>query len=198
MNDHLQDILMPGETVFWQGRPHKFSFIVKSVIGLVPLALIFLAFDSMFIKSFLRTEVPKEMLIFLVIFFAFHLLPVWLCISKLLTSSIAHKNIIYAITDRRIISRSGVAGIDFTSIDYVDISNITVNVSPLEHIFSVGSLLFSTNSGVKLSFIGIENPYEVYKQVNKIFVDIKSDTYYPNAKRPEENPGYNTKYNGRF
>jgi len=40
----------------------------------------------------------------------------------------------------------------------------------------------------------IENVYEVFKQVKKVMVDIKTDYNYPNAKRPPTNPGYNTKY----
>jgi hypothetical protein len=40
----------------------------------------------------------------------------------------------------------------------------------------------------------IPNPYDVFKQLKKTAVDIKTDFNYPNAFRPEKNPGYNTKY----
>jgi hypothetical protein len=35
----------------------------------------------------------------------------------------------------------------------------------------------------------------VFKMVKDLQTDIYSDTMYPNALRPEENPGYNTQYN---
>ena len=44
------------------------------------------------------------------------------------------------------------------------------------------------------SWEAITDPYEVFKHVKKTSVDIKTDFNYPNALRPEINPGYNTKY----
>jgi hypothetical protein len=35
---------------------------------------------------------------------------------------------------------------------------------------------------------------EVFKMVKQTSVDIKTDYNYPNALRPETNPGYKTKY----
>ena len=40
------------------------------------------------------------------------------------------------------------------------------------------------------------NYIEVYNMVKKLQTDIYTDVMYPNAKRPSENPGYNTKYKG--
>ena len=42
----------------------------------------------------------------------------------------------------------------------------------------------------------IKNPYEVYNRLVKIVNDIKADMSFPNAYRPEENNGYQTKYKG--
>ena len=42
----------------------------------------------------------------------------------------------------------------------------------------------------------IKNPYQITAKLQKITMDIKTDVYYPNALRPDENPGYNTKYKG--
>jgi hypothetical protein len=40
----------------------------------------------------------------------------------------------------------------------------------------------------------IFHPFEVFKQLKKVTVDIKTDLNFPNALRPETNPGYRTKY----
>ena len=42
----------------------------------------------------------------------------------------------------------------------------------------------------------ITDPYFIYSQLKKIANDIKQDILYPNALRPEENPGYKTSYKG--
>jgi hypothetical protein len=96
--------------------------------------------------------------------------------------------------------RSGFWGINFNSIDYDKISDIQVTVNPIEKIFGVGTIRFSAGKvntkGYPLTddFIAIENPYDVFKKVKTTSVNIKTDWNYPNKLRPEDNPGYNTKY----
>ena len=46
------------------------------------------------------------------------------------------------------------------------------------------------------AFLDVENAYDIYSKIQKIVLDIQTDIEYPNALRPDENPGYNTKYNG--
>jgi hypothetical protein len=43
-------------------------------------------------------------------------------------------------------------------------------------------------------FRAIENPYEVFKAIKQVSLDIKTDMNYPNDLRPEDNQGYKTKY----
>lgn len=196
MNDSLQDILFNDEEVLWQGKPKKLCYVLQSFGRLLPAAIIFLLFDSFFIGTTVASGAFKEMWLFLVVFFAFHLIPVWLCIGKIVTSNLEHKNIVYAVTSRRIITRTGIVGLDFEAIDYADVSNVNVNVSVIERMFKVGTVIVSTSSGKSLRLFSVDDPYGLYKKVNKVFVDMKADVHYPNALRPDVNPGYNTKYTG--
>ena len=211
MNDNLNDILFEGEEVLWQGTPKKSCYVVRNFGSLLPIALLFLIFDVFFISTFLNSGIPKEMYGFLIGFFAIHLFPVWKCIAKIISSSVEHKNIVYAITNRRVILRTGIVGLDFESIDYSEISNVRVDVSILEKLFGVGTVIISTNYSMPVDvnghtmmksnlfqFCAIEQPYEVYKKLNKVYMDIKSDIQYPNAMRPDNNPGYQTKYESPF
>ena len=43
-------------------------------------------------------------------------------------------------------------------------------------------------------FISIKDPYDVYKLLKKVSLDVATDQAYPNAYIPKENEGYNTKY----
>ena len=49
---------------------------------------------------------------------------------------------------------------------------------------------------MSLAFLDVDNSKEVYLKIQKIVMDIQTDIEYPNALRPEENPGYKTKYKG--
>ncbi len=99
--------------------------------------------------------------------------------------------------------RSGFWGTDFKAIDYDKISDIEVNVNPVENLYGVGRVqAFSgrtTSKGANIydKFIVIPEPYEVFKKIKEVSVDIKTDWNYPNALRPEKNPGYKTRYEPR-
>ena len=194
MNDQLQDVLFDGEEIIWQGKPAKACYILKSFGRLLPAAIIFLIFDIFFISVFLSSGIAREILPFFVLFFALHLLPVWKCIGKLISANLEYKNVEYAITNHRVIGKSGIVGLDFVSITYSEVANIRVDVSVIERLFGVGSLVVTSNSGTSLCFCSINTPYEIYKRLNKVLIDMKADIQYPNAYRPETNPGYNTQY----
>lgn len=196
MNNNLQDILFDGENVLWQGTPDKFCYIWRKVGKLLPVAIIWLLFDGFFIGTTLATGAAKEIGWFLVIFFAFHLLPVWKVIGSLLKARLEYKNIVYAVTDKRVIIRTGLVGLDFENINYTDISNVRADVSVIERFRNVGSVFITTASGNVICLAAVQEPYQLYRKINKVFMDMKSDIHYPNALRPEINPGYNTKYEG--
>lgn len=194
MNNELKDVLFEGENVLWQGAPHKFCFMWRAAGKLLPIAILWLLFDGTFISIMVATGLGKDMWLFLVIFFALHLMPVWSFLGKFIKSKLEHKNVIYAVTDRRVVVRTGVIGLDFENINYTDISNIRTDVSILERLCNVGSVYITTSSGASTCLMAVKDPYAVSKMINKIFLDVKADIHYPNALRPEENPGYNTKY----
>lgn len=134
----------------------------------------------------------------------FAAIPIAVFLFSFLNKIFSYSNTSYAFTNRRVMVRTGFIGTDFKIIDYDKISDIQVTVNFIERVFKVGTIkLFSgrteTNEGITSKLYdrweAIANPYEVFKQLKKVSVDIKTDFNYPNALRPETNPGYNTKYN---
>ena len=194
MQNDLNDILFEGEQVLWEGKPNKFCYIWRTSGALLPFAIIWLLFDAFFIGVTVSTGATGEMFWFLLLFFGFHLMPVWICAGKFIKANAEYKNVVYAITDKRVIIRTGVIGVDFDSINYTDISKIKADVSVIESIFSVGSVFISTSSGEMACIASVKDPYKVAKMLNKVFLDVHSDIQYPNAYRPTENHGYNSQY----
>jgi hypothetical protein len=43
------------------------------------------------------------------------------------------------------------------------------------------------------SFRSIPGAFEVFKRIKEVSMDVKTDEFYPNAKRPPQNPGYKSK-----
>ena len=90
---------------------------------MLPLALIWLLFDSFFIVAFVSSGSPKEMILPIILFFAFHLMPVWIWLGNVLTVNKRRKNTKYYVTDKRIIVQTGIIGASYDTIYYKDIKN---------------------------------------------------------------------------
>ena len=123
------------------------------------------------------------------------------------------KNLKYVITDQRAIIQKGVFALNYRSIAYTKIDDLQVKVGLIDKIYNTGTIVLVNEYGYASgstmnhtagnyyrrvdesnSFIAIENPYEVLKEMQKISQDIRTDMYYPNDLRPEGNKGYKTKY----
>ena len=183
------------EEVLWLGKPHRTAFILRGV----PFLCIGLIWGAIDYFGFIR-NMDKKMAGFAIPFFLLHLFPFWGSILNMIRLFLVHSNTCYAFTNKRLMMRSGFWGIDFKAIDYDKISDIEVNVNPIENMLGVGTIqAFSgrtTDKGGRIydKFIGIQNPYEVFKAIKETATDIKTDWNFPNALRPETNPGYQTKY----
>ena len=193
----IDDVVNADEKVLWRGTPNAMSYVLANMLKMTPIALIWLTFDGTFIY-FIATgmaagSIPLSLLWFIVPFFLLHLTPVWLWVGKTIKAAREVRNIEYAITDKRIIIRSVMIGIDFKFINYTEIDSVNVKVGLIDKIFRVGDIYInsSINSGVLWD---IEDPYKIGNALQKVTMDIKSDIHYPNAMRPDSNPGYKTSY----
>lgn len=197
---NLDNIIVNDEEIIWRGKPKKSAFIINKILTMLPVALIWLLFDSFFIIVAFKASNFKEIFLFLIPFFLFHLMPVWIWLSNILTANKRWKNTEYAVTDKRVIIMSGFIGMDYQSIYYKDIQNVDLKISVIDKILKVGDIYFDTNKKLtKISaFLDVENVYEIYPKIQKIVLDIQTDIEYPNNLRPKENDGYNTKYTGKI
>jgi membrane protein YdbS with pleckstrin-like domain len=138
----------------------------------------------------------QEVLFFIIPFFLFHLAPVWIWLASGISASRKQKNIEYAVTSTRVLIRSGFIGVNFQSIYYKEISNVSIKVGVIDKLFGVGDVAIQAQTKATMLY-DLKDIYDVFKRIEKIVRDIQTDIEYPNALRPEGNPGYNTKYNGR-
>lgn len=185
----IKDILTAEETVLWEGSPNKTAYILAAFIKLLPIAVLWLAVDVTIIVIMTNIEgVPW----FAWLFFAVHLMPVWLWIGNIIRATLEIKNIRYCVTDKRIIIRDGVI-VDLKFLYFTEITNVRVRVGIIDRILKVGDI-YITAEFQKAVLYDIKAPYAIGNELQRIVRDIKTDTFYPNALRPETNPGYRTKY----
>jgi hypothetical protein len=184
------------EEILWTGKPKFIPFIFTGILG----GLVTLAFAIIWLlttKNWAANGGNNSY------FWLFGLIPLFFGSFAFLKKVFSFPNTVYSYSDKRVMIRTGFIGTDFKTIDYDKISDIEVTVSFVERIYNVGTIRFFsgrtlTDEGntTKLydSWSAIKNPYEVFKMVKQTSVNIKTDFNYPNALRPDVNPGYNTKY----
>lgn len=193
----VESILNDGETVLWKGKPKKSTFVLEKCLAMAPFALLWLLFDGGIITfisiQIAAGEFPTFLIPIMAVFFLLHLMPVWIWLSQVLTASKRWKNTEYYVTDRRIIIKGGFIAANFVSVKYTEISHVSVHVGVLDKMTGVGDVVIT--SCIKgANIIDIQDPYKVFKLIDRAVVDIQADMQYPNALRPDENPGYNTSY----
>lgn len=143
------NILSQNETIIWQRKPKKIAFCLNKFLSQLPLMVIWLGFDLFFIFAILGTteggEIPKETLIFLIVFFSVHLFPVWKILADIFTAGQRWKTEEYIVTDKRIVIQSGLVGTDVQTLYYKDIKNVRLNVGLADKILGVGDIYFEVN-----------------------------------------------------
>ena len=193
----IDSVLIDDERILWRGKPNRKSYISAAIFKMMPIALIWLIFDGFFIGIIVNLMIHGDMelglLGFIIPFFLIHLAPVWIWIRNIIRSSVELKNLEYAITDRRIIVKSGIIGIDFKSLTFPEIENVNVKVGLIDKMCKVGDIYINASKNSVVLY-DLENPYSLGKKLQKIVIDVKADINYPNALRPQNNVGYHTFY----
>src|SRR5438874_719535 len=201
----FESIRNGNETVLWAGRPAHWPYLASG-IPFLAIGCIWFSIDYFgFIRPMLSGtgKMPGGFAGFAIPFFMLHLFPFWASILNMVRLVFVWKNAAYALTDKRLMFREGFWGISYDSIDHDQITDLQVNIGPIERMCGVGSV--SVNAGrtnskgniLRQTFTAIEEPYDVYKEIKRVSLDIKSDLEYPNKLRPAENPGYKTAYTGK-
>ena len=199
----FDNILTDGEKLIWSGKPKKWAFIINKSVVMLPFALIWLLFDGFFIYGIFSSGAPSGAKLFLVVFFAFHLLPVWMWLVNVLSAHRVWENTLYGVTDRRILIHSGFIGMMYQSVFFKDIQNVNLHIGVIDRLLDVGDIIFdshmthSKGNFAREAFLDLEDAVELYPKLQKLVMDIQTDIYYPNDLRPRENKGYQTEYKSR-
>ena len=176
-------------------KPDRKDYILEGIFKGLPVVLLWLGVDTFFIIMMFTQKIFTDWwtIIFVVLFFLVHLIPVWIYLFGLFQRVTGYKSISYVFTDKRIIVRSGVFGVDFKFAYYTDVESVNVKVSILDKLFRVGDVHIKSPTQV-IVLDDIKAPYKYANKIQEITRDLKADMNYPNDLRPKENHGYNTKY----
>lgn len=172
----IDTLLAAGEAIIWRGTPKKSAYILSKSAKMMPIALLWLAFDGFFITMLLTSnvfaELPPFMPFFLIGFFLIHLAPVWIWLYGLIRALAEHKNVEYAITDRRLIVKSGVIAPDYKFVFWNDVLSVDCSTGFFDKLLKVGDITVVANMQ-KAVIYDQQNPYELQSTLLKIVDESK-------------------------
>jgi len=203
MIEELKEIVGPNEKILYEGKPNKKCYIFESIFNpLLPVALLWWIIDFGILGNAFFAESYDHMLFFVIPIMLLHMMPVWLYLGGILFNARRYKNTAYIVTDRAIYISGGVFTRNINAKPFAELSHINLHRGIFDQMFNVGDIIATSNQltqdgkQVTISIASISNYIDVYNMVKKLQTDIYTDVMYPNAKRPNENPGYNTDYKG--
>ena len=204
MIEELKAIVGQDEQIMYEGKPNKKCFIFECIFNpLLPFALLWATIDFGFIGGALSQGDMGDIGAFLIPFFLLHLMPVWIYLGGILFSFRKYRNTAYVVTDRAIYVSEGIFRKNFIRKSFGELSHINLHRGIFDQWFKVGDVIATSNQigpkgkNVAIKISSIDNYIEVYNLVKKLQTDVYTDVMYPNALRPGENPGYQTKYKGK-
>ena len=160
-------VIASGEAVTWTGRPHLVPYLITGVPFLV-IGLCWGAFDLQFLRHMKSSELG-----FAIPFFALHLFPFWGSILYMVYLAISFHNVVYAITNQRVILRGGAFAPSFKSYDFQEMDQLTVSSGPFESMVGAGTVQFSTGkvtskgTTIFAQIRGVDQAYDVFKQLRE-------------------------------
>ena len=215
----LELMVGSNEEILWKGKPNKRCFILEGIFNpMLPFALVWFLFDSMFIAAFLGgvtiSETPTAFTIIPIIFFLFHLMPVWIYLGGVIFVFRRYKHTEYIVTDKGVYYSGGLFSYTCNMKPFTELARVNIHRGIIDQIIGVGDVVLTSNNiadyynsgarvngrpvgtGFGITISDIKDYRKVFELIKKLQEDIYTDTMYPNALRPEENQGYRTKYNG--
>jgi len=204
--ENISEVLDKNERILWQGKPaflpFAFGRLFKAFLALFMLAgaIFYIFYTAMYINHWPTTDTITLIVFTLGIFSPLLLVLLFFVVAGFIRAFV-WKVTEYAVTDKRIILKSGIIGREFRMIDFDKVSNIEVHVDFVDKLFrkNTGSLyIYGNFSNLPLNkpylVEHVMDPYNIFKGVKKVSFDVKTDIEFPNQYRPKKNPGYRTEY----
>ena len=168
----FKDVLQKDEELLWAGGLNKTAYLIKTFVGLIFAGAIASAFFALFIagptSAVMDINSGKE---FLAIFLkCFEIIYILLIVFSIPSNILFARNTYFAITDKRIIQRSGVFSKKFVHYSLKNIGNVEVVENVLDSNGSANLTIttkeFHNNTDAisqqKIIIKSLKNAYEAY------------------------------------
>ena len=176
----FENILDDDEQVIRVIKPHKGKVYLSRIFCTALPCLLYLALILLMV--FVPSEEPMSSREKVIVICSMVGLCVVVFALVLIFTALYFKHTYYAVTNKRLIIRTGIIGVDFKSLDYRNLGATDVYVSLLDKILSknTGTLRFGNASSPMgtnkmYCFSHVRDPYGLYKEIKQYIAKQQDD-----------------------
>lgn len=178
-----EDLLTSGEKVLWKGKPKKSSYVLGKSLSLMPIAILWGLIDlTIIVGLFSFGNLPSFAYLFLLGFFAIHLMPVWIWLGSMIKAAKEMNSIQYMITNKRIVEVRGKHTLYFNAeIKLTEIETTSLKISFIDRILKVGDIYISAEKSKTVVLFDIPNSEFIRERIESLINDINASKNPKNA-----------------
>lgn len=170
VSETISSLLDKDEIVIWSGKPNKKGLVLDGVFKMLPIVIVWLALDVAFLtvmfKEGVFNENPSLSYISLP-FFIIHIAPLWIWMSNILKSTSEYNGFEYVLTQKRIIIKTEVFGIDVRSVLLSEVTEFKIVKDMVDKLLNTGDLIIK-GEFTDVALLNIKNVEEVIEDFKKV------------------------------
>lgn len=157
------------EQVLYKVKPDKKAHIWESIAKNFFMILIWFAIDvGVLVGVFgFVDNIELWMKLLVVAFVLAHMTPVWLWLGQVIRAAKQAEFAEYALTETRLIIKTGKFAHDFRAVNYKDINTIEIKRSSLDKMFKVADIYISAKTE-KVAIVNIKEVEEVWDRLARL------------------------------
>ncbi|MBQ7241022.1 MAG: PH domain-containing protein [Bacilli bacterium] len=183
MKEKMKLLMKDYETILYEGKPNTLCSVLEIIFNpLLPISIIWGFIDSLFIKTILNNNFYDDTTaIFLVIFFAVHLMPVWMYIFGILSGIYKYIKTYYIVTNETAYISNGDSKKGIITIPFKEMAIVETHEGLFDKMLGVGDVEISSkksnvNELEKVSISSISNFNELCNYISTQKTEESSDS----------------------
>ena len=183
MKEKMKLLMKDYETILYEGKPNTLCSVLEIIFNpLLPISIIWGFIDSLFIKTILNNNLyDASEAIFLVIFFAVHLMPVWMYIFGIFSGIYKYIKPYYIVTNKTAYISNGDSKKGIMTIPFKEMAIVETHEGLFDKMLGVGDVEISSkkpnvNELEKVSISSIPNFNELCNYISTQKTEESSDS----------------------
>ncbi|RLE62190.1 MAG: hypothetical protein DRJ38_10095 [Thermoprotei archaeon] len=165
----LRDMLDKDERIYWAEKPKRAPLVFKSLAAMV-IILPFMIIPIFILQ--IAGSVFFNPIVIIFFLFWYGILSIFAIAP--LYNFLMWRNIWYVLTNKRVIIRTGLIGIDYDILELENIQQVNVNVGLIDKIYGTGTIVLQSIGVKPVALWAVKEPYKIQKTIRQAVEEAKN------------------------